>query len=127
MRLSLNRHPMEPRGTSWNPSELINLSHCKESEQFPNRPRLERTPARREGRLGVRDFGKMAEAQPIELADERPDEAIARLDSGRARVVTHANPGFDECAHQPRPDRALVVRVVARPGVAFIARRVAAV
>ena len=42
-------------------------------------PRLKRRAARRERRLGVGDFRKMAQAEALQLREHRPDEARAEL------------------------------------------------
>src|SRR3989442_6612896 len=67
----------------------------------------------------------MPEARVVEVSDQGLEEAPARLGARRRRAAPDAHPGLDEPAHEPRPDRPLVIRGVALARAALVARRVA--
>ena len=75
------------------------------------------------GRFGVEDLAERADARFVQVRREAFETAP------RARLVVRMDlePGIDERADQPAPDRALVVGGVARAQVAVVLRLVVAV
>ena len=95
-----------------------------EADQFRQRPRLKRATARCVRQFGIGDLGNMPETAVIDMIQERREKARARLPLGFTGIAAHSNPGFDEGADQPRPDRALVICAVALTYAALVMRRV---
>src|SRR5206468_6598016 len=75
--------------------------------------------------IAVGDLREMNEARVVEVGEQRLEEAPARLGTRRRRAAADAHPGLDEPAHEPRPDRPLVIRGVALARAALVAGRVA--
>src|SRR5207247_4782681 len=71
------------------------------------------------------DLRQMPEPRVGEVREQGVEEARARLGARRRRAAPDAHPGLDEPAHEPRPDRALMIRAVALARTARVARRVA--
>src|SRR5438876_708609 len=97
----------------------------RQPQRLAHRPRLERAAARRVRRVAVGDLRQMPEPRVVEMREQGVEEARARLGARRRRAAPDAHPGLDERAHEPRPDRALMVRAVALAWTARVARRVA--
>src|SRR2546430_3587387 len=96
----------------------------RQPQRLAHRPRLERAAARRVRRVAVGDLRQMPEPRVVEMREQGVEEARARLGARRRRAAPDAHPGLDERAHEPRPDRALMVRAVALAWTARVARRV---
>src|SRR5205809_7207194 len=97
---------------------------ARKAQRLAHRPRLERAAARRVRRVAVGDLRQMPEPRVVEMREQGVEEARARLGARRRRAAPDAHPGLDERAHEPRPDRALMVRAVALAWTARVARRV---
>src|SRR3954471_5053589 len=63
-----------------------------QTQQFAERPRLERTAPGRERRLGVGDFAHVADPGRLQVQEQRLDEALARLAACGAGIAAHAHP-----------------------------------
>src|SRR5207244_12654771 len=75
-------------------------------------------------RVAVGGLRQMPEPRVVEMREQGVEEARARLGARRRRAAPDAHPGLDERAHEPRPDRALMIRAVALARTARVARRV---
>ena len=64
---------------------------------------------------------KISLIEPMQASSRCGDEAVEEAARARAVVGVHLEPRVDERADQPRPDRALVIRGVARAQVAVVA------
>src|SRR4029079_12801972 len=85
------------------------------ASQLAERPCLEWTAPRGERRVPVGDLGHVAEAGCVEVRGERLQIAAERARLGRW-ILGGGEGGVDEWADEPRPDRALVVGLVAIRG-----------
>src|SRR5262245_18531483 len=102
------------------------LQHTfREPKHFANRPTLERASTPRNARGPGRDLGDVAGRAPLEVTEQRHEEARRRLDPILRRVAPDTEPRLDERTRQPRPHGALVVGAVPLPHVAAIVADVA--
>jgi len=96
-----------------------------EPERLADRPGLELASARGVRLVGIRDLRKVAQAAIVfEMHQKRREKLLLRLLLRLSCSPADANPRFDECAHQPRPHRPLMVRTVTVAHAALITRRV---
>src|SRR5207237_478215 len=84
-----------------------------EAQRLAHRPRLERAAARGVRRIAVGDLRQVAEARVVQMSEQRIEKAIARLGLRARGGAPDAEPRLDERAHEPGPDRPLMVRAVA--------------
>src|SRR5271166_2689861 len=96
-----------------------------EAQRFRGRPRLEGASARRVRRLRIRDFRQMPDSGRVEMLEQWLEESRARLGLRRRGLASHPHPRLDECAHQPRPHGALMIRGVALMAIASVVRLIA--
>src|SRR6476661_7308354 len=101
-----------PASSSYRP-ELAD--HAKD---FGHTPGLGNTAARWVRRIGVEDLADAADAGIIEVRTKTTDGVA----SASGVFGKHLEPRIDERPDEPGPDRALVVRRIARPQVAVVAR-----
>src|SRR6185312_15404485 len=87
------------------------------AQHFRHAPRLRDAAAGRVRGRRVEDLADRAEAERA----ERADASLEKAPRAGSIAGVHLEPGVDPRADQPRPDRALVVRRVARPQIAEIA------
>src|SRR5439155_16866718 len=90
------------------------------SQYFGDAPRLSDTAARRERRFRVENFADRPDARIVHVRHEPVEHAL-----GANEVIRiHLQPGVDERADETDPDRALVIRRIARAEVSEVARLV---
>src|SRR6185369_13208965 len=88
------------------------------TQDLGHAPRLRNASTRRVRLDGVEDLTDRAEAEVVECRDT----AIEKAPRARGILRMHLEPRVDPGADEPRPDRALMVRRVARAQVAEVAR-----
>src|SRR5437868_3099559 len=67
-----------------------------EPQRLADRPRLERTAARRVRPVAVGDLGEMTEARVVEMREQRFEEAGPGIALRVRRAAAHAHPRLDE-------------------------------
>src|SRR5437764_223087 len=95
-------------------------SFFQTAQHFRDAPGLGDAAARRERRLGVKDFADRAEARFSEMRLE----AVEEMPRHHAIIGVDLEPRIDERADQPSPYRALVIGGIAGTHIAEIARLV---
>ena len=90
------------------------------AEHLGNAPGLGDAAPGREGRFGVEDFADRAQRGLVQMWAE----GFEKVPGAPAVIGMDLEPGVDERADQPGPDRALVVGRVPGPQVSEIARLV---
>ena len=73
-------------------------------------------------RLGVGDFGNVAQASFVEMSEEWREELHPRFLFQSLGVAMHSNPRLDKRSNQPGPDRTLMIRAIALRHAAFVMR-----
>src|ERR1019366_7579749 len=104
------------RWWAWRAAARLSSNFQQRPQHLGHAPRLRHAAARIERRLGVEDFADRADAGGSQLGAETVEEGECAC--GIARV--HFQPGIDEGADQPGPDRALVIGGVAGAEVAIV-------
>src|SRR5215470_3894781 len=98
-----------------------------EPEGLGERPGLKWTAGGLVRRIAVADLGQVVEAGELGAGEQRIEEAGTGLAAGGGGGAADADPGLDERAGEPGPDRAVVVAAVALGSAAGVAAAVARV
>src|SRR5215470_651175 len=96
-----------------------------EPEGLGERPGLKWTAGGLVRRIAVADLGQVVEAGELGAGEQRIEEAGAGLAAGVGGAAVDADPGLDERAGEPGPDRAVVVAAVALGGATQVVGAVA--
>src|SRR5215208_537361 len=98
-----------------------------EPERLAHRPGLERTPAGRIRRIGVRDLGDVSHSTTRQMLDEWVKEAAPSLVPGVGSATVYSYPSLHERTEEPRPHGALVIGPVPRENASLVATDIALV
>src|SRR5262249_7668713 len=96
---------------------------CLDAQQFRDAPRLRGAADRSMGSIAVVDLRDLAQSSTLEFRLPRLHPVTDSLARGRVEFVD-LQIRLEERPQQPWPDRALVIRRIARALVAFIAAEV---
>src|ERR1043165_1978349 len=78
--------------------------HLVKSQEFANRPGLERAAARHVRWIGVGNLGYVSKAGFVQMFEERFEKFLARLVASRRTIPTDTHPRFNKRPDEPRPD-----------------------